>query len=95
VVVELLETETARPGEANAAAVPVAATALVQVAFVYSLTVEPASASPMIFGALLLAGETGLVAVKVGAAGAIESSTYVTELVEHPDVFPAASVAVA
>jgi hypothetical protein len=30
-----------------------------------------------------------------GAAGAVESSTYVTELAEQPETFPAASVAVA
>ena len=68
-------TETVRPGEAKAAAVPLPASALVQAEFVYSLTVEPASALPMIFGALLFAGEAGLVELTVGAAGAFESST--------------------
>ena len=68
-------TETVSPGEANAAAVPVTATALVHVEFVYSFTVEPASALPMIFGALLFAGEAGLVELTVGATGAVESST--------------------
>ena len=62
-------------GEANAAALPVAATALVQVEFVYSFTVEPASAWPTIFGELLFAGEAGLVAVSAGCAGGVESST--------------------
>ena len=91
----LLETVSVIPGEANVAAVPLAATALVHVEFVYSFTVEPASALPMIFGALLFAGEAGLVLVSVGCAGAVESSTYVTELDEQAETLPAASVAVA
>ena len=33
------------------------------------LTVEPASAVPMIFGVLSLAGEAGLVEVRVGGRG--------------------------
>ena len=74
-VVELSATETVKPGEANAAAVPVAATALVQVELVYSFTVEPPSAPPMTLGELLFAGDAGLVLVTVGAAGAAESST--------------------
>ena len=68
-------TDTLSPGDANAAALPVAATALVQAEFVYRVTVEPASALPMIFGALLFAGDAGLVAVSVGSAGPVESST--------------------
>ena len=68
-------TETAMPGEANVAALPEPAMADVQVLFVYSLTVEPASADPMIFGELLLAGEAGDVDVTFGALGAVESST--------------------
>jgi hypothetical protein len=39
------------------------------------LTVEPASAVPLIFGKLSLAGETGADASEEGAAGALESST--------------------
>ena len=38
------------------------------------LTVEPASAVPIRFGLLLLAGEAGLVELIVGVAGAVESS---------------------
>ena len=72
---ELLSaTATLRP-EAKAPAVPLAATALVQVALVYSLTVEPASAVPLTLGALLLAGEAGETASEPGALGAVESST--------------------
>ena len=68
-------TETVRPGEEKAAAPPVAATALVQEEFVYSLTVEPASALPLISGKLSFAGVAGEVASEEGAAGALESST--------------------
>ena len=64
----LSATATVRPVE-NAAAVPLAATALVQEALVYSLAVEPASAVPLSFGALSFAGEAGLVASALGAAG--------------------------
>ena len=60
-------TETLRPGEAKAAADPCPATALVQAEFVYSFTVEPASALPITFGALLFAGDAGLVELTVGA----------------------------
>ena len=59
------------------------------------MTVEPASAVPEIAGELLFAGPTGLAASDVGSAGAVESSTYVTEEVEQPETLPAASVAVA
>ena len=41
-------TVTARPGEASCAAVPEAATAPLHVAFVYSVTVEPGGAMPVI-----------------------------------------------
>ena len=58
------------------------------------MTVEPASALPLIAGELLFAGEDGDIASEEGAAGAEESSTYVTPL-EHGETFPAASVAVA
>jgi hypothetical protein len=49
----------------------------------------------MIFGLLLLAGDTGAELETVGAAGGLESSTYVTELLEQFETLPAASVAVA
>jgi hypothetical protein len=39
------------------------------------LTVEPASAVPVTFGLLSFAGEAGVVARPLGAAGALESST--------------------
>jgi hypothetical protein len=90
-----LETETVRPGEAKAAAVPVAAAPPVQPAVGYTRTVEPASAEPVISGLLSLAGETGLEPSALGSAGAVESSTYVTEEVEQPETLPAASVTVA
>jgi hypothetical protein len=57
--------------------------------------VEPASAEPEISGLLSLAGETGLDASEVGSAGAVESSTYVTEELEQPLTLPDASVDVA
>jgi hypothetical protein len=44
---------------------------------------------------LSFAGDAGEVDVNVGAAGGVESSTYETEVVEHADSLPAASVAVA
>ena len=68
-------TATLSPGDENAAAVPLAATALVHEELVYSLTVEPASALPLIAGLLLFAGEVGLTESDEGAAGAAESST--------------------
>ena len=89
----LSATATLRP-VAKAVAVPLAATALVQEALVYSLTVEPASALPLIEGLLLFAGEAGLTESEEGAAGAAESSTYAIPE-EHEDTLPAASVAVA
>ena len=58
------------------------------------MTVEPASAEPVMFGELSFAGEWGVESSEDGAAGALESSTYVTP-VEQPETFPAASVAVA
>ncbi len=51
-------------------------------------------AVPLTRGLLWLAGESGLVSVILGAAGGAESSTY-TRGAEHPEEFPAASVAVA
>ena len=59
------------------------------------MTVEPASALPEISGALSFAGPAGLDARELGSAGAVESSTYVTEELEQPETLPAASVAVA
>ena len=58
------------------------------------MTVEPASAEPLTFGALSFAGEEGETARDAGAFGAVESSTYPTPP-EQPETFPAASVAVA
>jgi hypothetical protein len=66
-------TATESPGEAKAAAVPVAATALVQLEFVKSFTVEPASAVPLSEGELLFAGEEGETASELGATGAVVS----------------------
>jgi hypothetical protein len=95
VVVVSSETATVRPGLENAAAVPVAVGAPVHPAVVYSLTVEPASAEPLMAGELLFAGPTGVEASEAGSAGEVESSTYVTELAEQPETLPAASVDVA
>ena len=47
----------------------------------------------MTFGALLLAGEVGVVPRLDGVAGAVESSTNVSTL-EHAETLPAVSVAV-
>jgi hypothetical protein len=57
--------------------------------------VAPPGALPITFGELSFAGDPGEVDVNVGAAGGVESSTYETEVLEHADSFPAASVAVA
>ena len=57
------------------------------------MIVAPASAAPVIFGALLLAGEAGDGSRPLGALGGVESSTYATPD-EQADVLPAASVAV-
>jgi hypothetical protein len=46
-------------------------------------------------GVVLAFGDTGFVPKFVGATGAVESSTYVVLVNEHPDVLLAASVAVA
>ena len=59
------------------------------------MTVEPASALPEILGLLSFAGETGVDTNALGCEGAVESSMYVTEVAEQPEVLPAASVAVA
>ena len=94
VVVESSDTATVRPGLEKAAAVPLAATEPEQSLVVYSLTVEPPSAVPLIFGELSLAAETGADASEEGATGALESSRYATPAEQVP-VLPAASVAVA
>jgi hypothetical protein len=59
------------------------------------LTLEPASAVPETLGESSLAGEAGVESSEEGAAGALESSTYVTELAEQFETFPATSVDVA
>jgi hypothetical protein len=59
------------------------------------LTVDPASATPLIAGELLFAGEAGFDASEAGRAGAVESSTYVTAELEQPETLPATSVAMA
>ena len=58
------------------------------------MTVEPASALPLIAGELLFAGDEGDTASEEGAAGAEESSTYWTPA-EQGETLPAASLAVA
>jgi hypothetical protein len=73
-VVELSETLTEKPGDAKAAAVPLAIGAAEQSAPVYRLTIEPASAFPDTFGWFSLLPEPGDVARLVGAAGAVASS---------------------
>ena len=78
VVVESLDTETLSPGDASCAAVPVAATAVVQVEFVYRLTVEPAGAVPSTRGVFELEGDAGEVPVSVGASGLPSASTWRT-----------------
>ena len=57
------------------------------------MTVEPASALPLIVTAVCCEGEVGEVTSALGAAGAIVSLVKLTEL-EQDDVLPAASVAV-
>jgi hypothetical protein len=75
-------------------AVPVATTALVQLEFVYSLTVALPSAVPVKEGVLLLAGEAGDTPVTVGRPGATLSCTYVIALL-HTETAPVESVALA
>ena len=58
------------------------------------MTVEPASAVPVIFGELLFAGPAGEAARAVGAAGAAVSIV-IDSAPEATLVFPAASVAFA
>ena len=68
-------TVTVSPGEANAAAVPVAAGDPVQSAVGYSRTVDPASAVPWTAGVVLGLGEAGVTLVSVTSPGAVESLT--------------------
>ncbi len=62
------------------------ASSVVHAASVYSRTVLEASAVPITNGALLFLGPAGLEVERVGATGAVESSTYVTETEEHAEV---------
>ena len=59
------------------------------------MTVELDSALPLTAGVRLAFGETGVVARFVGAAGGNESCVYERPAVEHAEMLPAASVAVA
>ncbi len=61
------------PAAPKAAAVPVAAGAPEQSAVLNSVTVEPASAVPLIAGVVLGEPEAGLTPVTVGKPGAAES----------------------
>src|SRR5207342_3304014 len=75
-VVELSATSAGlSPAPPKAAAVPEATEPPVQSLVAYTLTVEPASAVPVIRGSLLFAGEDGVVERDEGALGAAESST--------------------
>jgi hypothetical protein len=84
VVVLPAATVTAKPLAAKLAAVPVAAGVPVH-AFVYSCTVDPASAAPLTTGAVLGLGEVGAMLVRVTSPGAEESLTYETEVDEHAE----------
>jgi hypothetical protein len=68
-------TDTVKPGDANAAALPLATGVPEQSVDVNSLTVEPPSAVPEMLGLALLDGEAGEEPRPVGAAGATESWT--------------------
>lgn len=61
----------------------------------YTRTKALASAVPTSVGKLLLDGEVGVTDVNTGALGAVLSSTYDTNVVEHADTLPVASVACA
>ena len=74
-MVESSGTDGASPGAENVAADPLAATALVQLEFVYSLTVDPPSAVPLTSGELAFAGDAGSTASQLGVSGGVESST--------------------
>src|SRR4051794_25533744 len=71
-LVESSATLTLRPVEAKSACEP-AATAVVHVASVKIVTVEPASAVPISSGRLSLAGELGELESIVGAVGGVVS----------------------
>jgi hypothetical protein len=75
VVVVPTTTVAVRPGEANAAAVPVASGVPVHPAVEYSRTVEPASAVPWTVGVVLGLGEAGAALVRVTSPGGAESLT--------------------
>jgi hypothetical protein len=75
VVVDPVATVTRIPAEPNVEAVPEPATVPVQPAVVYSRTVEPVSAVPLIVGVLLELGEVGVVPERVTAPGALLSLT--------------------
>ena len=74
VVVVPAATVTGRPGDAKSLAVPCPAGALAHAASAYNLTIEFASALPVIRGFVSLAGEAGTVAVNAGGAGGEASS---------------------
>ncbi len=65
-VEESSATETLNPGEANAAALPVATGDPEQSALVYRSTVASARAVPLIRGLLSFAGEPGVLPVSCG-----------------------------
>ena len=85
VVVLPAATVTVRPGDANAAAAPVAAGVPVQPAVGYSRTVDPASAVPFTTGLVLGLGEAGETLVRVTNPGATESLVYDTEVDEQAE----------
>ncbi len=73
VVVLPAMTMTGRPDDPNMSAVPVAAGGPVQLAVVYTFTVEPSSAVPLTAGVVDEAGDDGVTDRPVGGAGAAES----------------------
>jgi hypothetical protein len=73
-VVELLSATDADRPDANPVAVPLVTGAPEQSLVVYSFTVEPASAVPVMLGLLLFASEAGIEPNPLGAPGAVESS---------------------
>jgi hypothetical protein len=74
VVEPLSATDTDRP-DPNPVALPLVTGAPEQSLLVYSLTVEPASATPLTNGLLLFAGDAGAEPNPLGAVGTVESST--------------------
>lgn len=77
VVVTAVLTNASIPMLAKSSAVPEPTFAPEQVEDVKSVTVEPASLAPKKRGVVFDAGPTGETELTVGAAGALESSTYV------------------